>query len=263
MKLKVQVVDAFADEVFKGNQAAVILTQEWLSEDLMQSIASENNLAETAYAVADDQGVYGIRWFSPLTEIDFCGHATLATAFVLFNQISTLTILKFYAKAVGELEVLRCANGRIQMSFPNRQPQRLDEIPASLIAGLSIAPQEVWRSQQAYFAVYENEADVLAVQQNIEQVKLLAPYDVVVTAASAQYDFVSRYFWPANGGDEDPVTGSIHAGLTPFWADRLNKSSLVAYQASQRGGVLYCDIDGERVNISGNAVQYLEGVISI
>lgn len=261
MRLKVQVVDAFADQVFKGNQAAVIVTQEWLNEDLMQSIASENNLAETAYAVVDDHGVYGIRWFSPLTEIDFCGHATLATAFVLFDQISELSVLKFFAKAVGEFEVVRCDNGRIQMNFPSRQPQRLDDIPAALIAGLSIIPQEVWRNQQAYFAVYENEADVLAVQQNVEQVKQLAPYDVVVTAASVQYDFISRYFWPANGGDEDPVTGSIHAGLTPFWADRLNKPSLMAYQASRRGGVLYCELDGDRVKISGTAVQYLEGVI--
>lgn len=263
MKLEVKFIDAFTDTAFKGNPAAVVITEEWLSDELMQLIASENNLSETAFAVKYDDTSYNIRWFSPITEIDFCGHATLATAFVLFAQDDSVEELIFSAKAVGDLAVTRKEDSFIEMSFPIRMPEPVEQIPDDLINGLSIQPKEVWRNQQAYFAVYGSDADVLSVTQDKEYLKKLAPYDVVVTSASDQYDFVSRYFWPANGGDEDPVTGSIHAGLAPFWAERLNKHVLLAYQASQRGGHLSCHVKDHRVFISGQAVQYLEGVISV
>ncbi len=263
MKLKVYFIDAFTDSVFSGNPAAVIILDEWLEKKTMQKIAFEHNLSETAFAVEYGENSYDIRWFSPLTEIDFCGHATLASAFALFSRDDSLRRLTFRAEAVGELSVLKKEDGKIQMSFPERKPERIDEVPVDLINGLSLEPKEVLRSPQAYFAVYDNETDVLSVVQNPEILKRLAPYDVVVTAASEKYDFISRYFWPANGGLEDPVTGSIHAGLAPFWSERSGKSELSAYQASKRGGVLSCLVDGGRVFVSGRAVQYLEGIADI
>lgn len=265
MELEITVVDAFTDSVFGGNPAAVIITDEWLPDDLMQSIATENNLSETAFLVLADVSTYQIRWFSPLTEIDFCGHATLASAFVLFNAKPELPSIKFLAKAVGELLVVRTDTGKIQMDFPNTKPEKVESIPHKLVAGLSIPPLEVYCNSQAYFVIYEAESDVLSVQRDNEVLKQLKPLDVVVTcrAESKEFDFISRYFWPANGGDEDPVTGSIHTGLAPLWAERLGKSDLVAYQASKRGGVLHCLVSGERVIVSGNAVQYLRGTITV
>lgn len=263
MKLKIHHIDAFTDAVFEGNYAAVIITDEWLSEDLMQSIATENNLSETAFARKSDINSYEIRWFSPITEIEFCGHATLATAYVLFAQDNSINELNFSAKAVGHLKIRQVDTGYIEMTFPNRKPEVITSIPKELTNGLSIKPQEVLLNQQAYFVIYPNEKDVSSVQVNLEELKKLAPYDVVVTSKSIEYDFVSRYFWPANGGDEDPVTGSIHTGLTPLWAERIGKNELVAYQASKRGGVLKCSVTNSEVIISGKAVQYLEGYINV
>ena len=268
MQLEINIIDAFTDTVFKGNSAAVIITENWLSEHLMQSIAFENNLSETAFIVADDKGIYHIRWFSPLTEIDFCGHATLASAFVLFKKNPKVTSIQFSAKAVGTLTVKQTDNGKIQMDFPNTKPDKVENIPEILLSGLSIAPVEVYKNNQAYFVIYKAEADVLKVERDNAQLKKLAPLDVVVTcqAQSADYknyDFISRYFWPVNGGDEDPVTGSIHTGLAPLWAERLGKNELLAYQASKRGGVLDCVVAGDRVFISGDAVHYLTGFITV
>lgn len=268
MQLEINVIDAFTDTVFKGNSAAVIITDEWLSDDLMQSIAFENNLSETAFIVADDKGIYHIRWFSPLTEIAFCGHATLASAFVLFKKNPTAASITFSAKAVGILTIVQTETGKIQMDFPNTKPERVEHTPRHLREGLSIVPVEVYKNTQAYFVIYDSETDVLNVERDNERLKQLAPLDVVVTcqAVSAKYknyDFISRYFWPANGGDEDPVTGSAHTGLAPLWAERLGKNELSAYQASSRGGVLDCVVTEDRVIISGTAVQYLTGVITV
>ena len=263
MELKINVVDAFTESTFKGNPAAVIITKNWLCEELMQSIATENNLSETAFVKKIKNQDYQIRWFSPMTEIDFCGHATLAASFVIFSKEEGLKAINFFAKAVGHLSVIKTDNGYIQMCFPNKLPQKVEHIPLALLKGLSITPENVLLNNQAYFVIYEKENDVLSVKPNSDLLKQLAPYDVVVTAQSNDYDFVSRYFWPANGGDEDPVTGSIHAGLAPYWADQLNKCQLVGYQASKRGGKLICSVEGDKVYISGKAVQYLEGTINI
>ena len=263
MELKINVIDAFTDSIFKGNPAAVIITENWLSVDLMQSIAVENNLSETAFVKRIDSQHYEIRWFSPITEIDFCGHATLAASFVIFSKNNDLKTINFIAKAIGNLSVTETDKGYIQMSFPNRQPKVVNDIPLALLNGLSIKPVEVLLNDQAYFVVYEQEADVHKVISDNELLKQLSPFDVVVTSKSSDCDFISRYFWPANGGDEDPVTGSIHSGLAPYWADKLNKSELVAYQASKRGGKLICSIEGSKVYISGKAVQYLEGKITV
>ena len=263
MKFKIHHIDAFTDVVFKGNYAAVIVTEEWLPDNLMQSIAAENNLSETAFVKRIGLGSFGIRWFSPLIEIDFCGHATLAAAFVLFEENRSLKNLIITAETVGKLEIKRGEGGFIDMLFPERFPGNVDSVPGELLKGLSIKPAEVFRNQQAYFAIYLKEEDIYSVKPNAEELKKLAPYDVVVTCKSKKYDFISRYFWPANGMTEDPVTGSIHAGLAPFWAERLNKTTMTAMQVSSRGGILKCRMSKNGVIISGKAVRYLEGYIYV
>lgn len=265
MKLEIDVVAAFTDAVFSGNPAAVVIVKEWLPDEVMQNIAAENNLSETAFLVHIEHNEYAIRWFSPITEISFCGHATLASAFVVFKRNPNLDSLCFVTRTVGDLTVAKGENKYFEMNFPNTMPNAVTEIPQALVDGLSKLPVEVYKNNQAYFVVYQTERDVLSVERDNTLLAQLTPLDVVVTCKSEHenYDFISRYFWPANGGDEDPVTGSIHTGLVPLWSARLNKTKLVAYQASSRGGILQCELRGDRVSISGQAAQYLEGVIYI
>ena len=263
MKLPIYQVDAFTDELFKGNSAAVVPLEQWLSDAQMQSIAIENNLSETAFLVREPDGAFHIRWFSPFTEIDFCGHATLASAFVLLSHRMATAPLTFRAAAVGDVSVMQLGDGLLEMNFPNRGPERVDNPPPELLNGLGIVPHAVLKSSQAWFAVYEDEEQVRALTPDLAALKTLAPLDVVITAPGREQDFVSRYFWPANGGDEDPVTGSIYAGLAPYWARRLGKTSLVALQASRRSGLLYCRVEGARVFVAGRAVQYLHGTIEV
>lgn len=270
MELDIFVVDAFTNQQFKGNSAAVVPVTEWLNDAQMLNIAKENNLSETAFILNVAEGKYAIRWFSPITEIDFCGHATLASAFVLFTQFGLVGEIEFITREVGNLVVQQLADGRIEMSFPNQCPEPIASIPLALLAGLSITPTAVLKNRQAYFAVMASPSEVEEVVYDSDKLKQLAPFDVVVTAASGttletdeKVDFVSRYFWPANGGDEDPVTGSIHSGLAPYWASKLGKNSLLAYQASERGGVLYCEVKENRVFVSGYGVLYLKGSIFI
>jgi PhzF family phenazine biosynthesis protein len=263
MKLPMYQIDAFTDKVFKGNYAAVVPLEHWLHDSLMQAIAAENNLSETEFFVKNADGAFDIRWFSPLTEIAFCGHATLASAYVIFKQCEDLDVIEFVAKAVGRLAVRHTRDGLIEMSFPQRPAKKLNDIPANLIQGLSIRPQEVLINQQAYVVIYATEHEVRSVVPELNLLSALGPLDVVVTARGDEHDFVSRYFWPANGGDEDPVTGYIHAALAPLWSDRLGRSELVAMQVSRRSGLLHCRVQDDRVYISGQAVQYLEGTIDI
>jgi len=267
MQLPLHIIDAFTSERFKGNQAAVVLLQAWLADPLLQSIAAENNLSETAFLVwSAERSAFEIRWFSPLKEIAFCGHATLASAFVLFEADPARGVIAFWAAAVGQVSATREPGGRIRMSFPRRDARVLDEPPAALLEGLSPAPSAWLVNQQAYVAVYETEAEVRAVTPDLQRLKTLGPLDVVVTgpaAAGASHDFVSRYFWPANGGDEDPVTGSIHAALAPYWAVRLGRNELVAHQASRRSGTLFCEVTASSVEVAGHCVRYLTGTITL
>ncbi|MGF1681359.1 PhzF family phenazine biosynthesis protein [Photobacterium minamisatsumaniensis] len=267
MNMDIFVVDAFTQQQFKGNSAAVIPIKEWPDAVLMQKIASENNLSETAFIKVVAVNKYEIRWFSPLTEIDFCGHATLAASYVLFNHLGCTGEIEYTTLKVGSLLVTQKADGRIEMSFPNQCPEPLNHIPEALFAGLSHKPIEVLRNRQAYVAIMASECEVRELSYDSEQLKSLAPFDVVVTAQAdnenGDYEFVSRYFWPANGGDEDPVTGSIHSGLAPFWAKRLSKNKLVANQVSLREGILYCNVVDDRVLVSGFGVLYLKGQIYI
>ena len=263
MELNIFVVDAFTNEQFKGNSAAVVPLKEWLEPELMQKIALENNLSETAFIKQVSKSKYEIRWFSPILEIDFCGHATLAASFVLFNHFNHTGEIEYLTKNVGSLTVVQLNDKKIEMSFPIQNPEIVESIPKNLIDGLSIKPIEVLKNRQAYFAIMSSEEDVLNVTYQSKKLKELAPFDVVVTAKGKEYDFVSRYFWPANGGDEDPVTGSIHSGLTPYWSNKLSKTSMTAYQSSNRSGILFCDMKKDRVLISGYGVLYLHGKIYV
>ncbi len=230
---------------------------------LMQSIAIENNLSETAFVRSLADNRYEIRWFSPITEIDFCGHATLASAYVLFNEYGCSGEIEFITHKVGSLAVRQYADGRLEMSFPQQPPEPVRDIPAALLAGLSNKPQQVLKNQQAYVVVFAHEADIVRMTYSSAQLKLLAPYDVVITSQGSVYDFIVRYFWPANGGDEDPVTGSIYAALAPYWSKQLGKVDLVAHQASTRGGIVHCTVTEDRVLVAGHAALYLKGVVTI
>ncbi|RRS07084.1 PhzF family phenazine biosynthesis protein [Pseudoalteromonas sp. J010] len=262
MRFEYFVVDAFTRKRFGGNNAAVVEVERWFSDKLMQQIATENNLSETAFVKALDKSNYEIRWFSPITEIDFCGHATLAAAYVLFNCRGNSGEIFFHTQEVGILVIQQSADGRIVMKFPNLAPIVAD-VPDALLKGISITPTQVLKNRQAYFVIADNEQQVRDCKYDSEALKLLAPYDVVVTAKGDSVDFVSRYFWPANGGDEDPVTGSIHAGLAPYWADVLGKYNLHAHQLSKRGGELFCEVTGANVIVSGFGVLYAKGMFDI
>ena len=267
MQLPIHIVDAFTTEQFKGNQAAVVPLEAWLPATTLQAIAAENNLSETAFLVwSAERAAFEIRWFSPLKEIDFCGHATLASAFVLFEADPARQSITFWAAAVGNVTATQEAGGRIQMVFPRRDARPVEAPPAALVHGLTPRPQAYLVNQQAYVAVYASEAEVRQVQPDLDQLTTLGPLDVVVTAPApegAAYDVVSRYFWPANGGEEDPVTGSIHAALAPYWAGRLGKNRLIGHQASRRTGTLFCEVTDASVEVAGHCARYLTGTITV
>lgn len=258
MRIPIYQIDAFTNEQFKGNPAAVCPLKEWLSDDLLQNIAAENNLSETAFLVKKD-GDYELRWFTPKGEVDLCGHATLASAYTIFTYLDkTLENIKFFTKS-GVLEVSKNGN-LLTMMFPSREGEKCDA-PEALIKGLGKEPKEVYKSRD-YMAVFETEEDILNLELNMDELKKLDSF-VIVTAKGNEVDFVSRFFAPTAGIDEDPVTGSAHCTLIPYWKRKLSKNEFVALQLSERGGMLYCTDLGELVKISGEAVAYLEGYINI
>lgn len=270
-------VDAFSQRLFQGNPAGVVILKDWLAIDLMQSIAFENNLAETAFVKIIDNDNYEIRWFSPKVEVAFCGHATLASAFILFGEYTQHKQINFHVKDLGIFVIDQAEDGKIHMDFPIRRPHKLTEYPDWLHQAIDRPIIEVYLNAQAYILLCATEQDVREAQPNFEVIRRLAgeqqlrtaitaeaSLDVAITAASDQYDYVARYFAPHIGIDEDPVTGSLHTGLAPFWADRLSKNSLIAYQASARGGVLHCVLKSEqRIEISGYAVLYMVAQLNL
>jgi predicted PhzF superfamily epimerase YddE/YHI9 len=260
MKLRIYQIDAFTDRVFGGNYAAVVPLPAWLSDELMQNIAAENNLPETAFFVPQGD-VFEIRWFTPVHEAAFCGHATLASAFVLFELEPKRQQVQFETRHVGPLWVKRAT--RLEMDLPAIPLEIVNDPPIELLEGLGVRPTLLFKNFENYFAVLENEAAVRAVRPDFAQLERLHPFGVVVTAPGEQTDCTSRYFVPGAGIPEDPVTGSIHASLAVYWAARLGKETLHAYQASHRGGHLYLELRGDRVIVSGHAVKYLEGVIHV
>ena len=260
MRLLMFQIDAFTDEVFGGNPAAVCPLESWLDDATMQAIAYENNLSETAFFVPAD-GAYDLRWFTPLAEVDLCGHATLASAHVVFHHLQPDADSVSFDTRSGRLDVTRGDDGLI-MDFPALAANPV-KAPADLSAGLGAEPVAVFADMD-YLALFESEAQVRAIEPDWTA---LARVDdrrgVIVTAPGESADFVSRFFSPRLGVPEDPVTGSAHCMLAPFWAERLGKTTLHAFQASARGGAVHCTVAGERVRLSGRAVQYLEGTITV
>ena len=259
MELTLYQIDAFADKVFKGNPAAVCPLDRWLSDTDLQAIAEENNLSETAFYVPAEAGFH-LRWFTPKAEVDLCGHATLATAFVIFNFSDYADDTVKFETRSGELVVSK-NNELLVMDFPS-QPGKPCATPPLLVEGLGKTPIEVLSSED-YMAVLENEDDVAALKPNFNTLSKLDLRGVMVTAKGKDVDFVSRFFAPRYGINEDPVTGSAHCALTPYWADRLNKTKLSARQVSKRSGYIECELKGNRVFLSGKAVKYMEGKIKL
>lgn len=261
MKLTMYQVDAFTDKLFGGNPAAVCILNSWLNDELMQQIAMENNLAETAFVVKSVDS-YHIRWFTPTVEVDLCGHATLAAAHVLFNHCNyTGDAILFFSHRSGPLEVGR--NGaELILNFPTDSYEAV-ETPAILVQALGCTPTETYKGKTDFMAVYATEQEILDIKPDFELLNALACRGVIVTAPGLSGDFVSRFFGPQSGINEDPVTGSAHTTLTPYWAARLGKTELNAIQVSARKGYLKCVHLGSRVAISGNAVTYMVGEITV
>ncbi|MFW3961918.1 PhzF family phenazine biosynthesis protein [Acinetobacter radioresistens] len=268
--MKMYQVDAFSTELFKGNPAAVLVCEEWLDDRIMQNIALENNLSETAFVKIINDENYEIRWFTPSVEVDFCGHATLASSFVLFKDFTTTKTIHFHVKDLGVFIVTQGQDGKITMNFPVRVPEPLPDYPALLNEVVDCPFNEVYVNQQAFILVCESEQAVRDAKPDFNKIKELAAayqrsaaitaadLDISITSKAKHYDYIARYFAPHKGIDEDPVTGSMHTGLAPLWANKLSKRQLVAYQASARGGLLYCDLkDNQRIEISGYAKLYM------
>ena len=254
-------VHAFTEDLFGGNPAAVCPLQNWLPDDLMQAIARENDLPETAFYVETAPGRFDLRWFTPTVEVDLCGHATLASAFVVFSKTEfDGSRIRFDTRS-GELFVTR-REGRYWLDFPTLPGVPVDGVPEALVNGLGSVPQEVLKSTN-YMAVFERQSQVVALTPDFPVLSELYPSGVIATAPGDDCDFVSRFFAPGHGIDEDPVTGSAHCTLTPYWASRLENRQLVARQVSERGGVLYCEARGDRTGIGGDAVLYQEGTLRV
>jgi len=260
MKLTIYQVDAFTSKVFGGNPAAVIPLQTWLDDVLMQKIAVENNLSETAFFVKHDEG-YHLRWFTPTLEIDLCGHATLASAYVIKTFLEPhLQEITFTTQKAGILKTY-CKDGMYTLDFPSRMPIAT-KVPAVLLESLGItAAIEILKSRD-YFVVLPNEEAVQKTEPDFSRMKELNA-GIIITAKGHTADIVSRFFYPAAGVDEDPVTGSAHCNLIPYWSEKLGATKIYAKQLSKRGGDLWCEYKGDRVLMSGHCVLFMTGEISI
>ena len=259
MNLEIYYVDAFSNNIFGGNPAAVIFTN-LSDDDLMQNIAAENNLSETAFInISENENT--IRWFSPTKEVDLCGHATLASAFVYFNYINTeKDTIEF--KSNGGMLIVNKKDNILELDFPKDTFIKTNHEDAVCNA-IGLKPTETYKGQINLMAVYENEEEILNLQPDFKKVIDLTGQGLIVTAPGLHHDFVSRYFCPKYGINEDPVTGSAHTTLIPYWSDKLGSKKLLAKQVSTRGGELFCENKDERVLIGGNAVLYMKGNINI
>lgn len=260
MQIPLYQIDAFTDRHFGGNPAAVCLLDAWPDNALLQAIAAENNLSETAFLVKDGAR-YQLRWMTPVTEVELCGHATLAAAFVIFKHVDPALDEVVFDTLSGELRVRR-GEGMLHMDFPARPPEPC-ACPPALLAALVTPPQEVLRSPSYYLARFDSANAIRALQPDMEKLKALDLMATIVTAPGDAEDFVSRVFGPKVGIPEDPVTGSAHSVLIPYWAARLGKRHLHARQLSARGGELFCTLHGDRVDIAGQAVLFMQGNIQL
>ena len=254
-------VDAFASELFKGNPAAVIILDHWLDDLILQRIGAENNLSETAFLVKAD-GHYELRWFTPVVEVALCGHATLASAHILFKYFETEAVrLEFETRHSGSLFVERDGS-RLVLDFPADKIKPID-LPSSFIEAMGEKPREIYQGRSDYMLVYESQRQIEELTPDFYKLKSFESRGIIATATGDDVDFISRFFAPAIDIDEDPVTGSAHTTMAPYWAERLNKSELSARQVSARGGELSCRVKGDRVHIGGDAVIYLEGKVNL
>ena len=254
-------VDAFTDKLFSGNPAAVVILESLLPDDVMQSIAAENNLSETAF-VSINESPISIRWFTPSVEMDLCGHATLASARILFDYYPDLARKEINLNSKsGVLKITQVDSG-LCLNFPSDQPAAIESDPL-FFEILGIQPSILLRGKDDYLAVFENQKQIENMQPNFSLLKRLDARGLVISAPGDEADFVSRCFYPEAGIEEDPVTGSAHTMLTPYWANQLNKEELEAHQLSKRGGRLNCRLANDRVYISGSSVIFFEGIITI
>ena len=262
MKLKIFQVDAFASEPFAGNPAAVVPLDEWLPAATMLKIAAENNLSETAFFVKEGDR-YHVRWFTPTVEVNLCGHATLATSHVIFNELKLEdAFVPFHSDRSGQLGVEKYGD-KLVLDFP-AYPMEEIEHSDELAQAVGEVPTKVWESQgNMVFLRVESESKVRELEPDMHALAKLKYDEVIVTAPGDDSDFASRMFAPRIGIPEDPVTGAIHCSLIPYWAELLGKTELFARQVSKRGGELYCELNGDRVKIGGNAVTYLRGEIFV
>ena len=260
VKIPMFQVDAFAGQVFSGNPAAICPLEAWLPDAQMQAIAAENNLAETAFFVRNGHG-YKLRWFTPAVEVDLCGHATLASAYVILNDLTPGERSVSFETKSGTLTVTRDGD-LYSMDFPSRPPEPCANAFPALIPAVGGKPEAVLAARD-YFVVYGSEEELRALKPDMQALMTIDRFAVIATAPSREADFVSRFFAPAKGVPEDPVTGSAHCSLIPYWSKRLGKKKLHAYQVSPRGGELWLEDRGERVTISGKAVRFFEGTIFV
>ena len=260
MKIPLYQIDAFTDRLYHGNPAAVCPLDKWLLDETMQAIAAENNLSETAFYVKADEGFH-IRWFTPLTEVDLCGHATLATAHVLYNHLGFSGDKITFTSRSGLLKVKRDEDF-IVLDFPvdDYHPA---EAPPELIQGLGLEPQESYLGKTDFMLVYRSQIDIERLTPDFGLIAKAPSRGIIVTAPGDEYDYVCRIFAPQVGINADPATGSVQTTLTPYWANRLGKTELTAVQLSQRRGWLKCKLVGDRVYIAGQAVTYLVGKIEV
>lgn len=261
MSQKIYQIDAFADALFSGNPAAVCPLENWLDADIMQKIAAENNLAETAFTVPVENG-YEIRWFTPEVEVDLCGHATLASAYTLMNfEGFSGGKINFFSRNSGTLTVTK--NGDfLTLDFPKDNLQKVENL-AIFEKCFAYQPIEAYQGKTDYLLIFENEHQIQNIEPNIPEIAKIDARGIIVSSISENFDFVSRFFGPNCGVNEDPVTGSAHTTLTPFWAEKLGKTKLTAKQISKRGGVLECELKNDRILISGKCKTYLKGEIFI
>lgn len=262
MRLPLFQLDAFTERVFTGNPAAVCPLERWLDDGLLQAIAAENNLSETAFLVRHGDGsAWHIRWFTPAVEVDLCGHATLAAAAVVLETLDPGSEqVRFHSRS-GPLDVAR-RGPLLELDFPARPPQRLAAGLPGLAEALGLAPLEVWQARDV-MALLADEEQVRSLRPDLARLAALPTFAVIVTAPGREADFVSRFFAPAKGVPEDPVTGSSHCTLVPYWAERLGRTRLRARQLSARGGELLCELRGDRVALAGRVARYLEGFIEV
>ena len=261
MKLSVYQVDAFAENVFSGNPAAIVPLENWIEEDLMQKIAMENNLSETAFFVKEDE-TYQIRWFTPENEVDLCGHATLASAYVIKNFVEPhVAEIQFSTQKAGALKA-SAKDGMYTLDFPARNPEPCTP-PAGLLKSLGTGTVVEILKSRDYFVVLPDEEAVKNIEPDFLQMQELDAFGVIITAKGHSADVVSRCFYPKAGINEDPVTGSAHCNIVPYWAQKLGKTKLQCDQLSKRGGRLDCELVGDRVLMTGKCVLFLQGEIDI